>query len=1525
MKKILILLIVMTSFAWLSYAQSPNAFRYQAVARNAGGNVLQNQNVSFRISLLQGSSTGSTVYSEEHAATTNTFGLVNLEIGSGSNVTGIIDSIHWANGPYFIKIELDATGGNTFTEMGVTQLLSVPYALFAAGGNQGTAGPQGLQGPAGNDGLNGQDGVSITATLVQNDSLFITLSNGQTLNAGHVTGVQGIQGIQGIQGDPGTQGNQGQDGISVLNSYILSDSLYLVLSDNTIINAGFVRGAQGLQGIQGEQGIPGDQGPQGTAGQDGLSVTNSYIQNDSLYITLSNAQTFNAGYVRGAQGLQGLQGSPGTDGVNGINGISVVWLGSMATAPVSPNLNEAYYNTTDKKSYVWNGTSWNLISQDGINGAQGPAGSYFAGSGIIISNDSIRNASPDQVISLSGTGSTTVTGTYPNFTISSTDNQQLSINNNQLSITNGDTVTLPTYSPGTGLSLNGATFNSVWTASGNNIFNNNSGNIGIGIQNPTASLHVDGSFRFTDDNEGAGKVLTSDVNGNATWQTPAGGGMGGTGTQNYIPKFLTTSSLDNSLIYQNGTRMGLGTTTPTGRLQIQADPTSSATEPLFEIKDKNGMTVMVVYQDSVRFSVGEGTGKAQNRGAFAVSGKSSSKSFTHNYLYLNPDSTRIYTSDTISGFGVNNIGATSSTSYMKLTPKNYFIGHGTGTHISQSLGGAYNSVLGYYAGSSLNTGSSNIIIGYHAGDSLTSGCDNVIMGYNAGKNGHNYHRNILIGYEAGFNISENGDNVLIGYQSGFNTTVGIRNTAIGFQSLYSNITGCENVAIGGYALHSNIDGANNTALGRNTLYANISGSSNTAVGVEALASNTTGWSNTACGEGALGSNVSGSDNTAVGVGTLVFNTTGLFNTAVGSDAMTYNTSGGWNTGIGMGALSANTTAYDNTAVGSYALYLNTGMQNTAMGSRALYSNTTSNGNSAFGYAALDNNTGSGNSAFGRTALTLNTTGNYNVAVGNSALSYNTTGNNNVSVGVAALVSNKSGYGNVALGYYSAYKDTNGYQNVAIGQEALYENISGGRNVAIGYYAMQKNTSGTMVAVGTYALQMNTTGTSNTAVGYGAARSITTGTGNTAIGNNALSAATASPASYNVAIGSNAIGSWDATGNYNIGIGVNSLGQLTSGINNTAIGARALYSNTTGINNIAIGYYNMNDNISGSNNISTGYYALYNNYASNNLAHGNYALYSNETGISNIAIGDSALYKTIDNFNVAIGRSALLGTGGIIGDYSNNVAIGNSAIKSIDDGDYNTAVGNFAQKSVTTGYNNTSVGAASLNVITTGYNNTAIGYNAGPSIDNRYNTISIGANVICTSSNQVKLGDASITSFYCMGAYAATTANPANMYVETSGQIMRSTSSRRYKKDIIDLEINTSLIYNLHPVSFTGINDNKRHFGLIAEEVAEVIPDMAEFAKEKDVIPGSTSDKLIPDAVKYPLLSVLILKEVQKHEIKIKEQQAMIEAQQQQIENILKENAVLKLQVDQIRDIKNENAVLKSEIEKIKLFIGSSQK
>jgi hypothetical protein len=113
------------------FAQSPEKMSYQAVIRNSSDQLVTVQSVGMQISILQGSASGTAVYVETQTPTTNANGLVSLEIGTGTVVSGNFTTIDWANGTYFIKTETDLTGGANYTITGTSQLLSVPYALHA--------------------------------------------------------------------------------------------------------------------------------------------------------------------------------------------------------------------------------------------------------------------------------------------------------------------------------------------------------------------------------------------------------------------------------------------------------------------------------------------------------------------------------------------------------------------------------------------------------------------------------------------------------------------------------------------------------------------------------------------------------------------------------------------------------------------------------------------------------------------------------------------------------------------------------------------------------------------------------------------------------------------------------------------------------------------------------------------------------------------------------------------------------------------------------------------------------------------------------------------------------------------------------------------------------------------------------------------------------------------------------------------------------------------------------------------------
>lgn len=126
------------------FAQAPKKMSYQAVIRDASGNLVASKTIGMRISILQGSLTGAAVYVETHAPTANANGLVTLQIGTGAVVTGDFATLNWAQGPYFIKTETDPAAGTNYTISAASELLSVPYALHAE-----TAATAGVAGSAG--------------------------------------------------------------------------------------------------------------------------------------------------------------------------------------------------------------------------------------------------------------------------------------------------------------------------------------------------------------------------------------------------------------------------------------------------------------------------------------------------------------------------------------------------------------------------------------------------------------------------------------------------------------------------------------------------------------------------------------------------------------------------------------------------------------------------------------------------------------------------------------------------------------------------------------------------------------------------------------------------------------------------------------------------------------------------------------------------------------------------------------------------------------------------------------------------------------------------------------------------------------------------------------------------------------------------------------------------------------------------------------------------------------------------------
>jgi hypothetical protein len=126
-----VLFFIFQSSFFISFGQAPEKISYQAVIRDAGNEVVTNQQVGMKISILQGSESGTVVYAETHTPTTNANGLVSVIVGNGTPLSGNITTINWGSGTYFLKSETDAAGGTTYSITIINQILSVPYALHA--------------------------------------------------------------------------------------------------------------------------------------------------------------------------------------------------------------------------------------------------------------------------------------------------------------------------------------------------------------------------------------------------------------------------------------------------------------------------------------------------------------------------------------------------------------------------------------------------------------------------------------------------------------------------------------------------------------------------------------------------------------------------------------------------------------------------------------------------------------------------------------------------------------------------------------------------------------------------------------------------------------------------------------------------------------------------------------------------------------------------------------------------------------------------------------------------------------------------------------------------------------------------------------------------------------------------------------------------------------------------------------------------------------------------------------------------
>jgi len=451
-------------FTGIAIAQVPQKFNYQGIARDTKGTPMAKKQLSLKLTVLPTSDATAAEYEETQLVTTNEFGLYTLQIGNGTPVTGEMKTVKWETGNKYIKVAIDATGGTNYVDAGTTQLLSVPYAIYAD--KAGIA-----KEIVGGEGHTRTGSVSSNATHVVNDANYITKFTslntiGKSLFYDNGSGV-GL-GVTSPVGLFHTKVNSGNNVTTLENTSASGTTRTNFQADGALNYCTIMKRGSGIAGSFGVSTIP---------------FANMFSFGNNTGPMVLNSQG-NMGIACTITGV--IQYKFLTDTLSGNVGIAGNAIPSA----------RAHVNNTQS-------TSANLRITNNTTGHTANDGLEFSTVGNTAS-------------------------------ITNRENSTLSFGTNNLERVRVDAV----------------------------------GNVGIGTITPGAKLEVSGQVKITGGTPGAGKVLTSDATGLAAWQTPTGGGGSLSGTTNYVTKFTSPTTGGNSQLFDNGTRVGIGTITPASKFHV---------------------------------------------------------------------------------------------------------------------------------------------------------------------------------------------------------------------------------------------------------------------------------------------------------------------------------------------------------------------------------------------------------------------------------------------------------------------------------------------------------------------------------------------------------------------------------------------------------------------------------------------------------------------------------------------------------------------------------------------------------------------------------------------------------------------------------------------------------------------------------------------------------------------------------------------------------------------------------------------
>jgi hypothetical protein len=1027
-------------------AQAPLGFNYQGVALTNAGTPIASKVISLRIALIESQQLGSVRYQEVHNVNTDAYGQFSVIIGNGQVATGKMTDVQWSLFPYYMKVELDLTGGTSYVFVGTSQLLSVPYALYANNAGAASVGVDSIKSLLSTITLS-QKGDSIILNnnrgaiyIPKIDSLTKIVAQLASIKAGTIRYVKDsaskIPVAIGI----------GYDALALFDS-VATNSANIAIGQNAggalpKYNSPYSNNDNIFMGVQAGSGIGSKTG--GGAAQNVMigNYTGQYMNNLAFQNVVigHEAGRFSGGTIPNKSvvyndnvsiGYRSLQYSR-----NAQSNISIGADNLNASKDVSRNVAIGSFvaNQYNGDDNVIIGSE--MLQDSSSNGSKNVIiGSLVArnirGSGNVIlgykaASDSIfLNTSNKLIIANDKTKTPLIYGDFENRKLKFNANiDSLSILNRINFVDENANDHINKYDTGYSYPLIYSRY-----------FYGHYGDLVIQGMSKTYT----GNIHF---------VTGSNISGyDPPTQRMVIMDNGNVGIGNFAPFNPPTSKLQVT-----GNVLATGYKTPTGTSSqfLMADGSVSSSTITSTVIPYTGAT------------------KSVDLGAYdmKVNGLSIGR-----------------------GPGINNQSIVIATSPSNSTGNaNTVLGHNA---MSNNTSGNSNTIVGNNAMSANTTGQNNNAFGLFALSNNTSGERNTAFGREALGTNVIGSDNIAVGNSALYSNKGNNSSVAVGInamQYADDRTIGriTFNTAVGYEALRGSITPANNI------------GQYNSVFGYQTLIGNTSGNYNSGIGYRALYNNNSGEDNVASGAGALYLNTTGSFNTALGNNALYSNVGNEKSVAIGHNAMFYadnRTSGRatGNTAVGYESLKgsttpANNTGQNNTAVGYQALVANTsGIQNSSLGAQTLKGNTTGNYNVAIGY----------------NALSANTTGSYNIAIGLNALKSNNGAGGgaegNIAIGQNAMASALSTRGNTSIGYASLTALTIGGDNTAIGEGTLASITESYSNTAIGSAAMLQatNNSQKSVAIGVRAGQkMN--GGFNTFLGFESGAS-NLGSGNVFLG------------------------------------------------------------------------------------------------------------------------------------------------------------------------------------------------------------------------------------------------------------------------------------------------------------------------------------------------------------------------------------------------------------------------------------------